>query len=131
MPRKAYNSPSLKAIGPYSHATDAQGLLFLSGQTPVDPATGKVVEGGVKEQTLQCFKNLFQVLKDAGSSPDEVQKVMVYLTDLPNDFPAMNEVYKEQFAEPYPSRTTVGVASLPMGVKVEIEVIARRKNQVS
>ncbi len=127
MSRKAYNSPSLKAIGPYSHATEADGLIFLSGQTPVDPSTGKLVEGGIKEQTRQCFKNLFQVLQDVGVNPDAVQKVNVYMTDLPNEFQAMNEIYKDQFAAPYPSRTTVGVASLPMGCKVEIEVIACRK----
>lgn len=124
--RKAITSPSAKAVGPYSQAVDSDGLVFLSGQTPIDPATGKLVTTGIKEQTRQSFANLFSVLEAGGMSADDVQKVNVFLTDM-NDFAAMNEVYKEQFSEPYPARTTIGVASLPLGANIEIEMIARRK----
>ena len=127
MPRKAINSPLLSAVGPYSHAVDCDGLVFLSGQTPVDPKTGKLVEGGVEQQTKQCFENLFSVLEAAGLNPDDVQKVNVFLTSM-NDFACMNEVYKQQFKQPYPARSTVAVAGLPLNAKIEIELIARRKN---
>ena len=126
MPRKAIASKKASAIGPYSHGVDSDGLIFLSGQTPIDPATGKLVEGDISLQTQQSLANLFGVLEAAGLTPDDVQKVNVYLTDMA-DFPAMNAVYKEQFQEPYPARTTIGVASLPLNARVEIELIARRK----
>ena len=126
MARKAIVSAKAAAVGPYSQGIDSEGLIFLSGQTPMDPVTGKIVEGDIKVQTQQGFNNLFGVLEAAGLTPDDVQKVNVYLTDI-NDFPAMNEVYKKQFSEPYPARTTIGVASLPLGAKIEIEMIARRK----
>jgi endoribonuclease L-PSP, putative len=100
-------------------------LIFLSGQSPEDPVTLEIPEGGVQVQTQQCFDNLLAVLKEAGLTFDDVQKVNVYLTDM-DDFAAMNEVYKKQFAQPYPARTTVGVASLPLGAKVEIEMIAKK-----
>ena len=127
MSRNAINSPLLNAVGPYSHAVDCDGLVFLSGQTPVDPKTGKLVEGGVEQQTKQCFENLFSVLEAAGLNPDDVQKVNVFLTSM-NDFACMNEVYKQQFKQPYPARSTVAVAGLPLNAKIEIELIARRKN---
>ncbi len=127
MPRKAINSPQLNAVGPYSHAVDANGLVFLSGQTPLNPKTGKLVEGGIAEQTRQCFENLFQVLKDAGLNPEDVQKVNVFLTSM-QDFAAMNEVYKNQFKQPYPARSTIAVAGLPLNAQVEIELIAQRKS---
>jgi 2-iminobutanoate/2-iminopropanoate deaminase len=125
MPRKEINAPDAVAVGPYSHAIDADGFIFLSGQTPVDSATGGLVSGGITEQTKQCFVNLFSVLEQAGLTPDNVQKVNVFLTDMA-DFAAMNEVYKQQFSKPYPSRTTIGVAALPLGAMVEIEMIAKR-----
>lgn len=125
MQRKAYSAPGAVAVGPYSHAIESGDLIFLSGQTPVDSETGKLVEGDIAEQTKQCFKNLFNVLEAAGLTPDHVEKVNVFLTDM-NDFAAMNEVYARQFSEPYPARTTIGVASLPLGAQVEIEMIARR-----
>jgi 2-iminobutanoate/2-iminopropanoate deaminase len=84
------------------------------------------VEGDIKTQTQQCFNNLFDVLETAGLTPDDVQKVNVFLTDMYN-FSAMNEIYIKQFTEPYPARTTIGVSSLPLGAKVEIEMIARKK----
>jgi len=125
MPRNAITAPDAVAVGPYSHAVESDGLIFLSGQTPIDSATGALVEGGIQPQTRQCFANLFGVLLAAGLTPDAVQKVNVFLTDMAN-FAAMNEVYREQFSEPYPARTTIGVAALPLGAMVEIEMIARR-----
>jgi 2-iminobutanoate/2-iminopropanoate deaminase len=125
MARKQISAQDAAAVGPYSHGIDADGLIFLSGQTPVDPKTGKLTEGDIKAQTEQSFKNLFSVLQTAGLSPDNVQKVNVFLVDM-NDFSAMNEVYKKQFAEPYPARTTIGVAALPLGARIEIEMIAKK-----
>jgi len=125
MPRKPIFAPGAAAIGPYSHAVESDGIVFLSGQTPIDSATGALVEGDISVQTQQCFVNLFNVLTQAGLTPDDVQKVNVYLTDMAN-FAAMNEIYRQQFSEPFPARTTVAVAALPMGAMVEIEMIARR-----
>lgn len=123
--RNAVTSTKAAAIGPYSHAVETEGLLFLSGQTPIDPETGKLVQGSIQDQTRQCFANLMAVLDAAGLTMEHVQKVNVFLTDMKN-FVAMNEVYQEQFQKPYPARTTIGVASLPLGAAVEIEMIARR-----
>ncbi|OKL39490.1 RidA family protein [Pontibacter flavimaris] len=125
MPRKAFTAEGAVAVGPYSHAVEAGELVFLSGQTPIDASTGKLVEGDISAQTEQCFKNLFQVLTAAGLTPEHVVKVNVFLTDMAN-FSAMNEVYKTRFSEPYPARTTIGVASLPLGAQVEIEMIAQK-----
>jgi 2-iminobutanoate/2-iminopropanoate deaminase len=125
MSRNAFNAPGAVAVGPYSHAIDAGDLIFLSGQTPVDSKTGKLVEGDIVEQTKQCFENLFHVLESAGLTPNNVQKVNVFLTDM-NHFTSMNEVYSQQFTMPYPARTTIGVSSLPLGAQIEIEMIARR-----
>lgn len=125
MTRKAFSASEAVSVGPYSHAVESGDLIFLSGQTPVDSKTGKLVEGDIAEQTKQCFQNLFNVLLASGLTPDHVQKVNVFLTDM-NNFTAMNEVYSKQFSEPYPARTTIGVASLPLGAQVEIEMIARR-----
>jgi 2-iminobutanoate/2-iminopropanoate deaminase len=91
----------------------------------MDPATRQLVGGDVRAQAEQTFSNLFAVLAAAGLGPEDVVKVNVYLTDM-GDFAAMNEVYARQFSPPYPARTTVGVASLPMGIKIEIEMIARK-----
>lgn len=125
MKRKAYTAEGAVSVGPYSHAVDCGELVYLSGQTPIDSTTGKLVEGDITAQTEQCFKNLFNVLKAAGLTPDNVVKVNVFLTDMKN-FSAMNEVYKQQFTVPYPARTTIGVAGLPLDAQVEIEMIARR-----
>lgn len=125
MSRKAYDAEGAVAIGPYSHAVESGDLIYLSGQTPKDSETGRLIEGGIAAQTEQCFKNLFSVLKAAGLTPNNVQKVNVFLCDM-NDFEEMNEVYAKQFSKPYPARTTIGVAALPLGAKVEIEMIARR-----
>ena len=126
MTRQAFNAAGAVAVGPYSHAVESGELVFLSGQTPIDSQTGKLVEGNIKDQTEQCFKNLFNVLASADLTPDNVEKVNVFLTDM-KSFSEMNEVYSKQFRAPYPARTTIGVASLPLGAQVEIEMIARRK----
>jgi len=122
---KAYTAEGAVSVGPYSHAIDAGELVYLSGQTPIDSDTGKLVEGDITAQTMQCFKNLFNVLRAARLTPDNVVKVNVFLTDM-KDFPAMNEAYKTHFKEPYPARTTIGVAALPLDARVEIEMIARK-----
>lgn len=115
----------IEAVGPYSHAVDAGKLVYLSGQTPINTVTGEIVQGDVKAQTKQCFTNLFEVLKAANLTPDDVIKVNVYLTDM-NHFSAMNEVYESQFSKPFPARTTIAVLALPLGADVEIEMIAKR-----
>jgi len=125
MTRHAHTSPHGAAIGPYSHAVDAHGLIYLSGQTPVDPRTGQLVTGGIADQTRRCLDNLTAVLTAAGLTRDDVVKCSVYLTDMA-DFSAMNEVYAEYFTEPRPARTTVAVAGLPRGAAIEIEMIALR-----
>jgi len=113
------------AIGPYSHAVWAGDLLYLSGQTPIDPATNQLVEGGITEQTQRAFDNLEVVLNAAGLGMDNVIKCNVYLTSMKN-FPAMNAAYQQRFQTPFPARTTVGVAELPLGALVEIEIVARK-----
>lgn len=125
MKRKGIMTKDAGCTGPYSHAVDAGDFVFLSGQTPIDPATGEVVEGGITEQTRQSFFNLFNVLKEAGLTPDDVQQVKVYLTDMEN-FEAMNAVYAEMFAKPYPARVTIGVTGLCGGALIEIEMLAKR-----
>jgi 2-iminobutanoate/2-iminopropanoate deaminase len=124
MQREAITAGGAAAVGPYSHAVRAGKLLYLSGQTPLDPATGKLLEGGVQDQARQCFHNLFKVLEAAGMGPGHVVKVNVFLTNM-EDFAAMNEVYATQFDKPFPARTTIGVAALPLGARIEIEMIAR------
>ncbi len=126
MPRKPAESPNgPAALGPYSHAVWSGRLLYLSGQTPVDPATGQLVQGDVEVQTHRAFDNLQLVLEDAGLRMDDVIKCNVYLTDMAN-FAAMNKAYATRFTAPYPARTTVAVAGLPLGAEVEIELVARR-----
>ncbi|HVO18201.1 MAG TPA: Rid family detoxifying hydrolase [Anaeromyxobacter sp.] len=124
MSRVAVTAEGAAVVGPYSQGVRAGELLFLSGQTSLDPATGRLAEGDVGAQTEQCFKNLFAVLRAAGLGPDAVVKVNVFLTDM-GDFAAMNEAYAKQFARPYPARSTVGVAALPLGARIEIELVAR------
>jgi 2-iminobutanoate/2-iminopropanoate deaminase len=123
--RKPVNAPGAAAVGPYSHAIDSDPFVFLSGQTPFDSATGKLVTGPIADQTSQCLKNLAAVLHAAGLDESHVVKCTVFLTDMA-DFPAMNEVYSAFFTAPRPARSTIGVASLPLGAHVEIEMIARR-----
>lgn len=124
MPKKIYNSNQApKPIGPYSQAVAAGGLLFLSGQTPIDPDTGEVVEGDIEAQTERAILNLLAVLKEARVSPDNVVKTTVYLADM-KDFPRMNEVYARYFKGDPPARTTIQAAGLPRNVQVEIDLIA-------
>jgi 2-iminobutanoate/2-iminopropanoate deaminase len=111
------------AIGPYSQAIKANGLIFCSGQTPMDPATGEVVSGGIQAQTERVLKNLTAVLEAAGSSFDRVVKTSVFLKDM-NDFAAMNEVYARFFTGEPPARSTIQAARLPKDALVEIDLIA-------
>ena len=113
-----------KAIGPYSQAVVIDGWVFCSGQIPLDPHTGQMVEGDVSDQTRQVFANLQHVLGAAGSGFDAVVKTTVYLADL-NDFAAMNEVYATMFSSPAPARSTIQAARLPRDARIEIDVVAR------
>ena len=111
------------AIGPYSQAVKANGILYTSGQIPLDPSTGNLVSGDFDTQVRRVFANLAAVLAEAGSSFDRVLKATVYLTDLGN-FQALNAVYAEHFGSHKPARTTVGVSQLPRGAEVEIDLVA-------
>ncbi len=111
------------AIGPYSQAIEANGMLFISGQLPVDPATGEFVEGGITEQTTQSFKNLKAILKEAGLTTDNIVKTTVFLADM-SLFAEMNAVYATQFGETFPARSAFAVRTLPKEALVEIEAIA-------
>ena len=126
MPHTAVSSPRAPhAIGPYSQAVRAGDLLFLSGQIPLDPATGQLVPGGIEAQTERVLQNLKAVLESAGGSLASVVKTTVYLTDL-GQFQAFNTAYGKFFGEaPAPARATVQVAALPRGALVEIEAVAR------
>lgn len=125
---KAINTDKAPAaIGPYSQAIDSgKGLIFLSGQIPIDPAIGAFAEGGIKEQTRQSLLNAQAILNAAGLSLANVVKTTVFLADM-GDFAAMNEVYAQFFAEPFPARSAVAVKALPKGALVEIECIAAAK----
>jgi 2-iminobutanoate/2-iminopropanoate deaminase len=112
-----------QAIGPYSQAVVAGGMVFASGQVGFDPATGEFVAGGVREQTEQALRNLSKVLEAAGSGLERVVKATVYLADM-DDFAAMNEVYARFFADAPPARSTVQAARLPRDARVEIDVVA-------
>lgn len=111
------------AIGPYSQAINEGGLVFVSGQIPIDPATGAFVEGGITEQTTQSLTNLRNILAEAGTDMGHVMKTTVFLADIA-DFAAMNAVYAQFFNAPYPARSAVAVKDLPKGALVEIECIA-------
>ena len=116
------NAPA--AIGPYSQAIKVGELLFVSGQLPINPATGTFAEGGIKELTRQSRTNMKAILEEAGTSMANVVKTTVFLADM-NDFAAMNGVYAEFFAAPFPARAAVAVKTLPKGALVEIECIAQ------
>ncbi len=122
--KKIINTSSAPAaIGPYSQAVEANGMLFISGQVPVDPAIGKVVEGGIVEQTQQVMKNIEAILKEAGYGFEHVIKSTCLLSDMSN-FAAMNEIYGSYYKENPPARAAFAVKELPLGVLVEIETIA-------
>lgn len=111
------------AIGPYSQAIEANGMIFLSGQLPVNPATGEIVEGGIKGQTAQAFENIGSILKEVGLTYDNVVKTTVFLADI-SLFVEMNEVYAQYFNGAFPARSAFAVKQLPKGALVEIESIA-------
>jgi 2-iminobutanoate/2-iminopropanoate deaminase len=125
MAKRAITTPKAKPIGPYSVAIESGDLVFLSGQTPLDPNTGKLVEGDIAAQARQALENLKAILEAAGLGFGHVVKTTIFLTSMA-DFAAVNEVYKAYVGEPYPARSTIAVAALPMGAKVEIEMIASR-----
>lgn len=117
------NAPA--AIGPYSQAIEVNGFVYASGQLPIDPATGAFPEGGVKEQTRQSLLNVKAILEEAGLALSNVVKTTVYLADM-GDFAAMNEVYSQFFAQPFPARSAIAVKALPKGALMEVEVVAAR-----
>jgi 2-iminobutanoate/2-iminopropanoate deaminase len=122
--RQAVSTPSApKAIGPYSQAVRAGSLLFVSGQVPIDPATGQIVNGDIAAQTHRVFQNIGEILKAGGASFDHVVRTTVFLADM-DDFAAMNEAYATYFTTPAPARATVQVSRLPRDARVEIDVIA-------
>ena len=122
--RHAVTTPSApKAIGPYSQGIRAGSLLFVSGQVPIDPATGQIIAGDIAAQTHRVFQNIGEILKAGGASFDHVVRTTVFLADM-NDFSAMNEVYATYFTSPAPARATVEVSRLPKDARVEIDVIA-------
>ena len=125
MNKTAIRSPELTPpVGPFSQAIEVGGFLYFSGQVGQDPATGKVVEGGIVAQTERVFQNLSAVLKAAGRSFDDVARAGVYLTSI-GDFAAMNGIYAKHFSEPFPARTTIGVAALPLGACVEMDLVVK------
>ncbi|WP_053217911.1 RidA family protein [Virgibacillus senegalensis] len=114
-----------QAIGPYSQAIEAGGFVFVSGQIPIDPSTGEVVEG-IKQQTNQVMKNLQAVLAEAGLTFADVAKFTIYITSM-DDFATVNEEYANYLSKPYPARATVEVSRLPKGVQIEMDVLAVRE----
>jgi 2-iminobutanoate/2-iminopropanoate deaminase len=118
-----YSDRGPKPIGPYSQAVKINGLLYLSGQIPLDPKTNEMISGDIKAQTERVLENIKGILEAAGSNLHHVVKTTVFLKDM-NEFPAMNEVYARYFAAAHPARSTVQVARLPKDASVEIEVIA-------
>ena len=115
-----------KPSAPYTPAIVDGGFVFVSGQGPLDPATGEYLKGDIRSETRQVFENIMGILQAAGTSLESVVKVNVYLRDI-NDFAAMNEVYKTYFTQPFPARTTIQAGALPRGFAVEIECIAKAK----
>jgi 2-iminobutanoate/2-iminopropanoate deaminase len=125
MPKTVLTSATGKAIGPYSLGIAAGDYVFLSGQIPLDGATGKLVPGGIEAQTEQVFRNIKALLENAGVTMAHVVKATVFMTDL-TEFAAMNGIYEKNVPTPYPARSTIQVAGLPMDAKVEIEMIVWR-----
>ena len=121
-PVRSDGAPAPVSGAPYSQAVVANGFVFVSGQVPIDPATGKLVEGGIAEHTHRCFDNLAAILAAAGSGLDKLVKTTVFLTNLA-DFQRMNEVYAKHVGEQPPARATIEVSALPSGALVEIEAV--------
>ena len=125
MQKTAFQAEGTSVVGPYSQAVEVDGWVYLSGQTPMNFETGKLVTGSVAEQTAQVFANLGRVIEAAGLGWENVVKTTVFLTDMA-DFQEMNATYKTFFQAPYPARSTIAVAALPVGARMEIELVARR-----
>jgi 2-iminobutanoate/2-iminopropanoate deaminase len=125
MKKVIHTSQAPNAVGPYSQAIEHNGHLFISGQIPIDPAIGKMIEGDIKAQTEQVMKNIGAILKEAGYSYDDVVKSTCLLSDMDN-FAAMNEVYARYYTNNPPARAAYGVVKLPLGALVEIETIAMK-----
>jgi 2-iminobutanoate/2-iminopropanoate deaminase len=125
MSKTTITSPELAPpVGPFSQAVEAGGFIYFSGQVGQDPATGKLVEGGIAAETERVFENLSAVLKAAGRSFDDVVRAGVFLTSI-SDFAALNGIYARHFRQPYPARTTIGVAALPLGACVEMDLVVK------
>jgi len=125
MSKIAITSPELAPpVGPFSQAIKVGGFIYFSGQIGQDPTTGKLVAGGIAAETERLFQNLSAVLKAAGKSFDHVVRAGVYLTSM-SDFSAMNGIYAKYFSQPFPARTTIGVAALPLGACVEVDLVVK------
>jgi 2-iminobutanoate/2-iminopropanoate deaminase len=125
MSKTAITSPELAPpVGPFSQAVEAGGFIYCSGQVGQDPATGKLVAGGIEAETERIFENLAALLKAAGKSFDDVVRAGVFLTSI-SDFAALNCVYARYFRQPFPARTTIGVAALPLGACVEMDLVVK------
>src|SRR5512140_1811202 len=125
MSKTAITSPEIAPpVGPFSQAVRIDGFLFFSGQVAQDPATGKVVEGGIVSETERVFQNLSAVLKAAGKGFDDVVRAGVYLTSI-SDYVALNGIYAKHFSQPFPVRTVIAVAALPLGACVEIDLVVK------
>lgn len=125
--KKMISTPKAPAaIGPYSQAIQVGNLIYTSGQIPIDPATGQLVEGGIKEQTRQSLSNIQAIIQEAGLTMASVVKTTVFMADMA-DFADMNSIYAEFFTEPYPARSAVAVKTLPKNALVEIEVVAEKE----
>ena len=125
MTKTAITSPELAPpVGPFAQAVDAGGFIYVSGQVGQDPTTGKLVVGGIAAESDRVFQNLSAVLKAAGKSFDDVARAGVYLTSM-SDFAAMNGTYAKYFSQPFPARTTIQVAALPLGACVEIDLVVK------
>ncbi len=126
MSKTAIKPAGINAVGPYSVAIESGGFVYLSGQIHLDMASGKLVEGDIKGQTKQCLENLKAVLTAAGLGFEDVVKTTIFLADMA-DFAAVNEVYASYMVDPFPARSTIQVAGLPLGARVEIEAIAKTR----
>ena len=125
MSKTAITSPELAPpVGPFSQAVDAGGFIYFSGQVGQDPVTGKVVEGGIVAETERVFRNLSAVLRAAGKGFDDVVRAGVYLTSI-SDYVAVNGIYARHFSQPFPARTVIAVAALPLGACVEIDLVVK------
>ncbi len=125
MKKVIFTKDAPRPVGPYSQAVETNGLLFIAGQVPVDPATGRMVEGGVQEQADQVLKNMGAILQEAGYTFSDVVKVVCMLSDM-GDFQAMNAVYGRYFTDAPPARAAFAVRALPLGALVEMEAIAAK-----